>query len=444
MQASQTEAGALIRSPLDRARFEDTAKLDLQRGAAELARSARQLRFNEDLATLRETALAAGDEATRVAAIDTAGEIFAAALEHGDLTPESAGQHRQDWVRDYSAKRIELARLANEGPDAANAVTGQSDSETPTNDDDKQSPLVKPAILGSWDSGPASVVPPYDKGAPTNQSIEEDGTIVVEAVRPKEQGLGWKIADKLGLHEIFGDGDDTSDKPPPSQEDSERAASMQQRLIQAQIDHSNRARYPDHIGASELDTNLKRLGAIITFAEGAGPEAYNGGTSGVGRVIHSDSDAPEKTVTGKTINEILATESMTGDNPDRMFVTGNYQTNYDSLREAMTDLQLTGEELYTEELQERIFRESLIERGGGGGLADFVIRGEGTTEDAQYAASKKWASIAVPKGKTLRSGAISDGTMSYYEEAGVNTANDAGTKALATFLDEIEKSRKSQ
>jgi hypothetical protein len=129
MQASQTEAGALIRSPQDRARFEDTAKLDLQRAAAELARSARQLRFNEDLATLRETALAAGDEATRVAAIDTAGEIFAAALANGDLTSEDADRARQDWVRRYSVGRIELARLANE-------VAATSEQPNPVEDGD--------------------------------------------------------------------------------------------------------------------------------------------------------------------------------------------------------------------------------------------------------------------------------------------------------------------
>lgn len=36
----------------------------------------------------------------------------------------------------------------------------------------------------------------------------------------------------------------------------------------------------------------------------------------------------------------------------------------------------------------------------------------GSVDDAMYAASKEWASIAVPEGRTISDGRVSDGTLS--------------------------------
>ncbi len=187
---------------------------------------------------------------------------------------------------------------------------------------------------------------------------------------------------------------------------------------------------------------VARLGSVITKGEG-NYESYNSGTKGVkgGKVGHSYLHPAEGSVTGKTINQILATESLSGYDSNRMFATGKYQTTIGTLRAAKEKLGLTGNERYTPELQERVFREFLLDKAGGGKLAAFVRNGTGTVETAQYAAAKEWASIAVPQGLRIGDGRISDGTMSYYEKKGTNSANMSATRELRELLTTIAKSR---
>jgi LysM repeat protein len=185
---------------------------------------------------------------------------------------------------------------------------------------------------------------------------------------------------------------------------------------------------------------LTRLGDALATGEG-NYESYNTGTQGVagGRVGHSYLNPPPGTVTGRTINEILATQGKSGYETDRMFATGKYQTTIDTLRAAKQAMGLTGNELYTPEMQERVFREFLVEKAGGGRLASFINSGEGTIDTAQYAAAKEWASIAVPRGLTLRDGRISDGTLSYYDKPGTNSASMTATRALRDVLSNIDR-----
>jgi murein DD-endopeptidase MepM/ murein hydrolase activator NlpD len=114
MQATRTDAAGLIRNPSDRARFEQDAHLDQQRGAEALEREARKVRFHADLTTLHDTAQAAGDEATRIAVFETVRESIAAAQANGDLEPERAGALRREWVQNYAQRRIEAIRPTNE------------------------------------------------------------------------------------------------------------------------------------------------------------------------------------------------------------------------------------------------------------------------------------------------------------------------------------------
>lgn len=192
---------------------------------------------------------------------------------------------------------------------------------------------------------------------------------------------------------------------------------------------------------TDLDDLIRRIGDIIAHGEG-NYESYNSGTKGVqgGRVGHSFVNPPAGTVTGKTINQILATDSLSGTDSNRMFATGKYQTVISTLTAAKNAMGLTGNELYDANLQERVFAEYLLEKAGGGALARFVKDGIGTIEDAQYAAAKEWASIAAPAGRTIRDGRTSDGNMSYYESA-ANRANSVSTRDLRTILQEIQQSR---
>jgi hypothetical protein len=85
-------------------------------------------------------------------------------------------------------------------------------------------------------------------------------------------------------------------------------------------------------------------------------------------------------------------------------------------------------------LQDRIFRDYLVR----GALRD-ILNGRGATVDqAQYAAAKQWASVAVPAGYRTRRGTVSDGTLTYYPGP-ANRANIHGTRALRAFLGDLTR-----
>jgi hypothetical protein len=80
------------------------------------------------------------------------------------------------------------------------------------------------------------------------------------------------------------------------------------------------------------------------------------------------------------------------------------------------------------------------------GLSDFVKKGKGSVDEAQLAAARQWASIAVPKGLRIskdHGGLVSDGTLSYYEDPGQNGANMKSTNKLRAVLEEVQQLRNS-
>jgi hypothetical protein len=188
---------------------------------------------------------------------------------------------------------------------------------------------------------------------------------------------------------------------------------------------------------SSLDELIQKIGDIISSGEG-NYESYNSGTKNVpnGAVGHSFMNPPAGTVTNKTINQIIATDSLSGTNPNRFFATGKYQTIINTLRSAIDSMGLTGDEKYDASMQERVFRDYLLDKAGGGVLSKFVTKGEGTINDAQYAASKEWASIAAPAGMPIKNGQISNGTLSYYSSS-ANSAFMGPTNKLREILDLI-------
>jgi hypothetical protein len=98
-------------------------------------------------------------------------------------------------------------------------------------------------------------------------------------------------------------------------------------------------------------------------------------------------------------------------------------------------MRLTGNELMTPAMQDRIFTEFLVRRDLKAYLKDPRVG----VDQAQYSASRQWASIAVPKGKPtgMRDAKghriISDGTMSYY--GGANSANLDATREVRRVLE---------
>jgi len=63
------------------------------------------------------------------------------------------------------------------------------------------------------------------------------------------------------------------------------------------------------------------------------------------------------------------------------------------------------------------------------------FKGNKTSEEAAYAVSKEWASAGVPNGLYTKSGAKSDGTVSYYGGDGLNKAHYSATKTVQALED---------
>jgi hypothetical protein len=185
--------------------------------------------------------------------------------------------------------------------------------------------------------------------------------------------------------------------------------------------------------------NTQRLAQILGMSEG-NYESYNTGTRGVrgGRVGHSSLNPSPGTVTGRTINQILDTETLPGTDPNRMFAVGAYQITIPTLRGAVRALKLTGDERLTTQMQDRIYAEFLIPKAGDGALGTLLNRGEGTVDQAQLAAAREWASVAVPAGYPTKERGISDGTMSYFPPP-ANRASMEATRALREFLRDLAR-----
>lgn len=188
---------------------------------------------------------------------------------------------------------------------------------------------------------------------------------------------------------------------------------------------------------SSIEVLIQRIGNIISHGEG-GYESYNTGTKDVphGRVGYSFMNPAVGTVTGKTINQIIETDSLSGTDRNRMFATGKYQTIISTLRKAKEVMDLSGDEKYDADMQEQVFSEYLLDKAGSGGLGAFVRKRKGTIDDAQLAAAQEWASIAAPTGRRISDGRISDGSLSYYESS-ANHANTDSTRMLRDILIEV-------
>jgi hypothetical protein len=190
------------------------------------------------------------------------------------------------------------------------------------------------------------------------------------------------------------------------------------------------------IQAAQHSSELRDVGRIIGSGEGD-YESYNSGTLH-NRVLHHSTNSPPGTVTGRTINEILNTDSLPPTDSRRMHVVGRYQISHNNLAGAVSELGLTGNERLAPELQDRILAEYLIPHTRG--LANFIYHGQGSVDDAQYAASQVWASIAVPQGRRTKLGRVSNGRMTYFDNTGpANRANLDATNALRNYLANLRR-----
>lgn len=137
------------------------------------------------------------------------------------------------------------------------------------------------------------------------------------------------------------------------------------------------------------------LGNLISRGEGD-YDSYNSGTKRVsgGKVGHSG----KKNLAEMTLNDIIkSSETKDGNDPDRIFAAGRYQVTTPTMKEAMKKMSLTGDEKFTPDLQDRMFKEALLPDKA----RSFIDGKSNDMEGAQLALAKQWRAFADPStGKT--------------------------------------------
>lgn len=181
---------------------------------------------------------------------------------------------------------------------------------------------------------------------------------------------------------------------------------------------------------------VKELGDAIANGEGS-YEAWNAGAPEGKRVLYGNMHAAKGTITGKTIQYLLdASVKYTWKDKRRRFATGKYQTIPKTLNSAKSALDLTGNELYDADMQERVFREFLLSNRAS--ITALIKDGSATVKQAMIDASKEWASIALPKGEKNKFGKVSDGTIGYHQ-SGTNRANIHSTAKVKKIFEKIKE-----
>ena len=176
------------------------------------------------------------------------------------------------------------------------------------------------------------------------------------------------------------------------------------------------------------------LGDIISRGEGN----YNSVNRGL--VKGKNLGSFETDLSKMTINQILEKNKLKAGDKKRMNAVGKYQVIASTMKQAKKAMGLTGNEKFTKEMQERIFKEFLVPKRKG--LADYLNGGKTSLIQAQYEASMEWASIPVPKGYKTQTGRISNGNVTYYDSNGGNKAKRGQGEMVRRELMSIRNSKK--
>jgi len=187
----------------------------------------------------------------------------------------------------------------------------------------------------------------------------------------------------------------------------------------------------------EISDSNNELLSFIGKGESGGYGAandYGNGRTQWGVMDSYFSDRYNKPLDQLTIREIQDIQSG-GYGTREVFAVGAYQLIPDTLNEAVTALGLTGNEVFNQELQDRIAIEYLA-ADKRPDLRDWLRGVEGVTRDeALMAFAKEWASIPVPYDIT-RKGVLIRRGESYYKPEG-NTANAHTAEEAEALLDRL-------
>ncbi len=173
-----------------------------------------------------------------------------------------------------------------------------------------------------------------------------------------------------------------------------------------------------------------QVGDAISEGESrrGGYNAYNSGTSG-NRIYHSG----VKDLFDMTVDQILDSSRLSARDSNRVFAAGKYQVITSTLRQAKASMHLSGSELFTPQLQERIFLEFLLGKKRPK-IGAYITHGQGSSTEAVYECAKEWASVEVPAGRAIQRGTVSNGHLSYYESH-VNHARHGSGQRVQSALE---------
>ena len=119
-----------------------------------------------------------------------------------------------------------------------------------------------------------------------------------------------------------------------------------------------------------------------------------------------------------------------------LYATGRYQIIPETLKGAKNALQLNDNDLYNEEMQDRIFEKYLIDKKRSDVME--YLKGNGDIDKAAYALAKEFASIGVKRGLKLANGQIAKGGESYYNQSS-NKAFHSPEKVIKALKDTKEQ-----
>lgn len=190
---------------------------------------------------------------------------------------------------------------------------------------------------------------------------------------------------------------------------------------------------------------VQELLNAITHGEAKSPDGYNNGSKTKGlckgkanksRPRGGDIHPP---VTQRTPRQIIAQYKSTTPCNVKLFATGLWQTIPSTLNEAMQapHLKQYMDKPYTVDVQREVAIFLLFQKES---FSKFM-KGKASLDEAQYAIAKIWASVAVPTGKKLQNGQISDGTQSMY--GGGNRASSESTAMVRAILLKLQQVQKS-
>lgn len=174
---------------------------------------------------------------------------------------------------------------------------------------------------------------------------------------------------------------------------------------------------------STLTGSAEMLAQAISHGEGGYSSVNRGLVNGVNLGSY------EEDLSKLTVDEILARNKLPTDDPRRMNAVGRYQIINSTLRDLKKNMGLSGNELFTPELQDKMFLELLPKSAKG------YINGKHNDKiSAMTDVSKVWASVGVPVAMQGKHRMVQPGE-SYYAGDGGNKANAKSIQLVSSALD---------